>query len=65
MTAAGVAMESALMSVNGIKIPPNGIVDEKPKDTMKNIGMISYSMAQTDMTIVKILQNLELTLENN
>lgn len=65
MTAAGVATESALMSVNGIKIPPNGIVDEKPKDTMKNIGMISYSMAQTDMTIVKILQNLELTLENN
>ncbi len=65
MTAAGVAMESALMSVNGIKIPPDGIVDEKPKDTMKNIGMVSYSMAQTDMTIVKILQNLELTLENN
>jgi len=65
MTAAGVAVESALMSVNGIKIPPNGIVDEKPKDTMKNIGMISCSMAQTDMTIVKILQNLELGLENN
>ncbi|GAH43212.1 unnamed protein product, partial [marine sediment metagenome] len=65
MTAAGIAIESALMSVNGIKIPPNGIVDEKPKDTMKNIGMISHSMVQTDTTIVKILQNLELTSENN
>ena len=65
MTAAGIAMESALMSVNGIKIPPDGIVAEKPKDTMKNIGMISHSMVQADTTIVKILQNLELTSENN
>ncbi len=58
MTAAGIAIESALMSVSGIKkIPSDGVVDEKAEDTVKNIGIISHSMAQTDMAIVKMIQS--------
>ncbi len=58
MTAAGIAIESALMSVSGIKkIPSDGVVDEKPEGTIKNIGIISHSMTRTDMAIVKMIQS--------
>jgi L-cysteine desulfidase len=56
-TAAGAIVESALLAVNGVKIPPtNGIIGETPEETIKNVGEISKGMIETDETILKIMQ---------
>lgn len=55
-TAAGAAVESALFAMEGISIPSdNGIVAEKPEDTLKNIGIVSKGMVSTDKSIVEIM----------
>ena len=55
-TAAGCAVESALLAMKGVSVPPdNGIVGYKPEDTLKNIGLISKSTASMDEAIVKIM----------
>jgi L-cysteine desulfidase len=56
-TAAGVAIESALMALEGVKIPSdNGIIYSRAEDTIKAIGKISDSMVETDFTILEIIQ---------
>lgn len=56
-TAAGTATECALLALNGMKVSPdNGIIFENAEDTIKAIGQISYSMAPTDVEILKIIQ---------
>ncbi len=56
-TAAGVALESALMALEGIKIPSdNGIIFPRAEDTIKAIGKISDSMVETDYVILEIIQ---------
>jgi len=56
-TAAGVAIESALMALEGVKIPTdNGIIYSRAEDTIKAIGKISDSMVETDFTILEIIQ---------
>lgn len=55
-TAAGVAVESGLLALEGIGIPlNNGIVAKNPEDTLKNIGRISEGMISTDKSIVEIM----------
>jgi len=56
-TAAGVAVESAFLALENVKIcPGNGIVFEKPPQTIQNIGEVATSMVETDKAIVKILK---------
>lgn len=57
-TSAGVAVESALLAMKGVKVPPtNGIVAKNPEDTIKNIGRVSKGMIQTDKSIVEIMES--------
>ncbi|TFG00021.1 MAG: serine dehydratase subunit alpha family protein [Promethearchaeota archaeon] len=56
-TASAVATESALMALEGIKIPPdNGIIYENAGDTIKALGKISNSMVKTDNEIINLMQ---------
>lgn len=60
-TAAGAAMESALMAKEGIRIPPsNGILAEPPRRVFENIGEIARSMQAVDRTIVQIMERKEM-----
>lgn len=55
-TAAGTAVESALLSLDNISIPSNnGIIAEKPEDTLRNIGIIAKGMIPTDKSIIEIM----------
>jgi len=65
-TAAGVAIESALMALEGVKIPTdNGIIYSRAEDTIKAIGKISDSMVETDFTILEIIQQKALKNRKN
>lgn len=56
-TAAGTAAESAFMALGGMKIPSdNGIIYDDAADTIRAIGRVSYSMIETDLEIVRIMQ---------
>ena len=56
-TAAAVATESALMAIEGMKVPPdNGIIYENAEDTIKALGEISNSMVQTDNRIICLMR---------
>ena len=56
-TAAAVATESALMALEGIRVPiDNGIIYERAEDTIKALGKISETMVQTDNEIIKLMQ---------
>ncbi len=53
-TAAGVAVESALLAMRGVKIPTdNGILASSIEQTLKNIGDISEAMIKTDQVVVQ------------
>ena len=56
-TAVRVAIESALLALNGFEIPYNdGIVDKNPMMTLRNVGEVSKGMINTDKNIVHILE---------
>lgn len=56
-TAAGTAVESALMAIRGMKVPSdNGIIADRAEDTIKNIGKVSKAMGLTNLTIMNIIQ---------
>lgn len=58
MSAAASALESALLALEGVDIPSdNGIIEENPMTTLRNIGTLAKSMAETDRVIVSIIQN--------
>lgn len=60
-TAAGAAVESALLAREGIRIPPsNGILADAPRHVFENIGEIARSMHAVDRTIVQIMERKEL-----
>ncbi len=56
-TAAGTAVQSALLALHGIDVQPtDGIIASTSEQTMKNIGQISLQgMAETDRTILRIM----------
>ena len=58
-TAARTAVQAALLSLHGITIQAtDGIVDNTPEQTMKNMGDLStQGMIETDRTILKIMLN--------
>jgi L-cysteine desulfidase len=56
-TAAAVATESALMALEGIKVPSdNGIIYENAEKTIEALGSISNSMVETDNEIIRLMQ---------
>ncbi len=55
-TAAGTAVESALMSASGLSVPSsNGIVGRGALETLESIGKLARSMRQVDRRIVEIM----------
>ena len=56
-TAAGVAVQSALFSLQGVQVQPSdGIVGTTPEKMMQNVGELStQGMIETDRTILKIM----------
>jgi L-cysteine desulfidase len=56
-TAAGTAVQAALLALHGIDVKPtDGIIASTSEQTMKNIGEIStQGMAETDRTILRIM----------
>jgi len=53
-TAAGVAVESALLAMKGVRTPTdNGILASSIEQTLKNIGDISEAMIKTDQVVVQ------------
>jgi L-cysteine desulfidase len=60
-TAAGAAVESALLAREGVRIPAsNGILADAPRRVFENIGEIARSMHAVDRTIVQIMERKEL-----
>ncbi|MBI5502232.1 MAG: serine dehydratase subunit alpha family protein [Deltaproteobacteria bacterium] len=56
-TAAGAALESALLAHEGVSIPPsNGILGPDADATLANIGEIARSMRDVDCATVRILE---------
>ena len=56
-TAAGAALESALLAREGVSIPPsNGILGATADATLANIGEIARSMRDVDCATVRILE---------
>jgi len=59
-TAAGAAVESALLAGRGVEIPPsNGILAQVPRRVFENIGEVARSMRAVDRTIVQIMERKE------
>jgi L-cysteine desulfidase len=59
-TAAGAAVESALLALHGVRIPAsNGILAEHPHEVFQNIGAVAQSMRAVDRTIVHIMEGKE------
>ena len=59
-TAAAAAAESAFLAIAGMKVPSdNGILFERPEDTIKKIGELSREMVSADVKIVDIMQSKE------
>lgn len=56
-TAAGAAVQAALLSLEGVRIhPTNGIIDASPEGTMRNVGTLStQGMLAADQTILAIM----------
>jgi len=55
-TATTVVIESALLALDGLKIPfDNGIVGRTPEETIRNIGRICKATVETDREIVNII----------
>lgn len=56
-TAAGAAVQSALLSLEGVRIhPTDGIIDASPEGTMRNVGTLSTEgMLAADQTILAIM----------
>lgn len=56
-TAASVAVETALLSINGVLVPTsNGIIFPSADDTIRNLGMVSNpGMLETDKVILDIM----------
>lgn len=56
-TAAGTAVQSALLALHGIDVKPtDGIIASTSEQTMKNVGEISTrGMTETDRTILRIM----------
>jgi L-cysteine desulfidase len=56
-TAAGTAVTSSLLSLQGVVVQPtDGIVGDSPEKTMKNIGTLSSEgMVETDRTILNMM----------
>ena len=53
-TASGVAVESALLAMKGVRTPTdNGILAQSIEQTLKNIGHISEAMIKTDQVVVQ------------
>lgn len=50
--AATVALQSSLIAIHGYKTYPGGIVDIRAEETIKNIGLISHTLIDTDKTMV-------------
>jgi L-cysteine desulfidase len=56
-TAAGAALESALLAREGVAIPTsNGILGATADDTLANVGEIAHSMREVDRATVRILE---------
>jgi L-cysteine desulfidase len=56
-TAAGAALESALLAREGVAIPSgNGILGATADDTLANVGEIAHSMREVDRATVRILE---------
>jgi len=53
----GISAESALLANQGVKVPHDGLVDQKPEQTMQNIGMIANGSVALDMILVKGIMN--------
>jgi L-cysteine desulfidase len=61
-TAAATAAESAFLAILGTEVPTdNGILFDKPEDTIQNIGDLSREMVSTDVKIVDIMQSKQKT----
>ncbi|MFC1828150.1 serine dehydratase subunit alpha family protein [Thermodesulfobacteriota bacterium] len=56
-TAAGTAVQSALFSLQGVRVQPSdGIIGTTPEQTMQNVAELSTAgMVETDRTILKIM----------
>jgi L-cysteine desulfidase len=56
-TAAGTAVQSALLALHGIDVKPtDGIIASTSEQTMRNVGELStQGMAETDRTILRIM----------
>lgn len=53
MNAAAIAWESALLSVKGLEVPSDGIVELSADETLKNFAEISECMRKVNDIIVK------------
>lgn len=62
-TAAGSAVHSALLSIQGVNIQDtDGIIGDSPEKTIKNIGSLSSdTMEEVDKAILKIMQEKQTT----
>jgi len=58
-TAAGTAVQAALLSLQGVCVKPtDGIIGQSPEQTMQNVGTLStQGMIETDRTILNIMLN--------
>ncbi len=56
-TAAGVAVETALLTLKNVLVPDsNGIIFQSTDDSIRNLGMVSSpGMLETDKVILKIM----------
>ena len=59
VTAACVAYEAALMSLKGLDVPDDGIVDKNVDKTLENVGKVAKAMSNVDDVVVKIIQEKE------
>jgi L-cysteine desulfidase len=57
-TAAGTAIECALLALNGIRVPSdNGIIFDNAENTIKAIGQVSNCMTPADIEIIKVMNS--------
>ena len=56
-TAAGAALEAALLASSGIAVPAtNGIIGKRAFETLDTIGALSLAMRGVDRRIVEIMR---------
>lgn len=59
VTAASIAYEAAILSLEGVDVPADGVVEKTADGTLRNLKEVSKVMSDVDDVVVKFIQQNE------